>query len=437
MADSSDETPRVRLQRTESWNRFQWTEELLELLGVLTDAAVAEKAGVHLGTVVAERRRRGIPPARPRRPRIEWTEDMIAALGTASDAAVAEALGLNRSTVRSKRQRLGIPPFHPPPHDLQQGYTWRSEDLALLGKVSDGSLARALDLNTSTVTVKRQKLGIPPFQPKPPPIEWTPAKIERLGKAPDHQIAEELGISTSSVLAKRQELGIAAIRMARPVKRNEQVAELLRLPNMEVVHRTGLEWGTVQRLRKHFGIPQPTFQDMEVLAEDKTGREGSTTAQEATYAEILSELPEDWRSNCPWEPEEIAAVGTAPDAEIARRLGRTTSAVESKRISLGLVEQIHRRWEAAEIEHLGTAPDPEVAERLGRTLSSVRDKRYSLGIPSFLGRGKRWKPHEVKLLGTAPDSEIAERLGRSYKAVNQKRRKLGIPNFAQAARDRK
>jgi hypothetical protein len=44
-------------------------------------------------------------------------------------------------------------------------------------------------------------------------------------------------------------------------------------------------------------------------------------------------------------------------------------------------------WSEEEIALLGTATDAEVARQLGRTWSAVRDKRRGLGIPNrFDGR---------------------------------------------------
>jgi hypothetical protein len=75
MARPKHKAPPVRLRRGENAMRFRWTKELLALLGVLPDSAVAAKAGLTGQSVAAERRRRGIAPAQPRRAPIEWTQD--------------------------------------------------------------------------------------------------------------------------------------------------------------------------------------------------------------------------------------------------------------------------------------------------------------------------------------------------------------------------
>jgi len=68
----------------------------------------------------------------------------------------------------------------------------------------------------------------------------------------------------------------------------------------------------------------------------------------------------------------------------------------------------------------------EVARRLGRTLSAVKARRGKLGLPQIDPPFVWWKPAEDKLLGTAPDAEIARRLGRSMKSVTGRRLLLGI-----------
>jgi hypothetical protein len=89
-----------------------------------------------------------------------------------------------------------------------------------------------------------------------------------------------------------------------------------------------------------------------------------------------------------WTAPEIALLGTLPDAEVARRTGRTTNAVRQMRERLGIPNPASNRWTAAGIALLGTLPDREVAWRLGRSLASVTQKRIKLGIANP-GDGRR------------------------------------------------
>lgn len=425
MARSRREGPPVRVRRTTGARRFEWAEELLELLGVLPDAAVAVKAGVSLGTVRAERRRRAIPPSRPRRPPIEWTEDVLALLGTDSDSSVARDLGVHPATVARKRSRLGIPPFNPPPHDQHRRFPWKPEELALLGKVSDGELAKALRLAKTTVTNKRQFLAIPPFLPPPRPIQWSSEMIERLGKAPDAHVAEELGLGRATVALKRQALGIPPTVENLPVERNEEIAELLRLPYAEVKRRTGIQWETIQRLREELGV-----QETVVAPADRVGGGTLVPPDPAADAEAPAVSAPALRAKHRWKPQEVALVGAGPDDVIAARIQRTAGAVRTQRLVLGRVERSVRPWQRHEIERLGTASDAEIAAELGRSVGAVAHKRVRLGIRhrSF----RYWQPDELHLLGTAPDAVVAARLGRSRKSVRSKRNSLGIPAFGRA-----
>jgi hypothetical protein len=89
------------------------------------------------------------------------------------------------------------------------------------------------------------------------------------------------------------------------------------------------------------------------------------------------------------------------------------------------------RWTEEEVALLGTIPDAQVAAQTGRTKMAVLLKRRRLGIarcPLARSPGPRWSEEELALLGTAPDEEIARRLGRTKTAVYTKRWSLGIPN---------
>jgi hypothetical protein len=92
------------------------------------------------------------------------------------------------------------------------------------------------------------------------------------------------------------------------------------------------------------------------------------------------------------------------------------------------VSEALRAWQPPSLHRLlGTAPDEEIAARVGRSADAVRKRRNCLGIPHPSGHG--WTGEEVALLGTAPDEEVAERIGRTTGAVTRKHCKLEIPTF--------
>ena len=132
-----------------------------------------------------------------------------------------------------------------------------------------------------------------------------------------------------------------------------------------------------------------------------------------------------------WTDDEDKLIGTLPDNELARRLGRTFLAVQARRIQLKTPKfkaKLHR-WIAAENALLGTMTDGEVAARLGITTRAVAHRRRRLGRAVRFAQRRPWTQEEDALLGTASDTEIAARLGRHLSTVCIRRQKLGIPNL--------
>jgi hypothetical protein len=123
-------------------------------------------------------------------------------------------------------------------------------------------------------------------------------------------------------------------------------------------------------------------------------------------------------------------MGTASDADIARRLARDPKTVGDRRRELGIPHFIgkFREWTAQEMRLLGTKPDPELAVQLGRSLFSIRNQRLKSGVPMCSRPDYRpWTDEEEKLLGTMPDREVARFLGRHYSGVLSHRLAKKIP----------
>ncbi len=85
-----------------------------------------------------------------------------------------------------------------------------------------------------------------------------------------------------------------------------------------------------------------------------------------------------------WTPEEVALLGALSDAEVARRTGRSQSAVLKKRGQLGrpaVTDQggayCHRFWTVEEDEAVRTLSPEEAVRVTGRTLRAIYNrKRY-------------------------------------------------------------
>src|SRR6267143_179400 len=67
-------------------------------------------------------------------------------------------------------------------------------------------------------------------------------------------------------------------------------------------------------------------------------------------------------------------------------------------------------WTVQEQALLGTMPDGELAKKLGRTFVAVIVRRDRLRIPCFESRLRRWTPKEDALLGKMRDDTLARKL---------------------------
>jgi len=264
----------------------------------MADAAVAERLGINPRTVIEERQRRGIPAFRPRRPDTRWTARMIGLLGQDTDLAVAAELGLSEGIVQRKRDLLGIPRFTASASGGEKrARPWTRREIALLGRMSDSSVAGRLRISVTAVVRKRRSLGIASFRPARRPIRWTKRQIRLLGRLPDRVVAERLGISAGTVRAKRLALGIRSTvgDRARAVVRKRELREIARLPVVEACRKFGLSNTTVAKIRAELGLAVRR-----------------------------------------WTDEDDRLLGTAPDRQVARRLRRSLDAVRSRRYKLGI-----------------------------------------------------------------------------------------------------
>ena len=85
-----------------------------------------------------------------------------------------------------------------------------------------------------------------------------------------------------------------------------------------------------------------------------------------------------------------------------------------------------RAWTNSEIQLLGTKPDFEIGRLIGRPGKAVWAKRNALGIISQESAVHRWTDEEDGIIRSHPSSEAAKKLNRTLIAVRTRARKLGF-----------
>ena len=105
-----------------------------------------------------------------------WTEDLLSLLGTMSDAEIARKLGISRERVRQKRSERGIKKYSGLSVEARMKRDqasslrfWTNEELSLLGTMSDEDVALKIGLNLQKVFIvscMRNRLNIKSYKSK-------------------------------------------------------------------------------------------------------------------------------------------------------------------------------------------------------------------------------------------------------------------------------
>lgn len=320
-------------------------------LGVIPDGQIAEESGIPNSVIVNRRNELGIPVA-PRED--EWTPEQDAQLGDLPDWVIARQRGVTKGAVSARRRKLQSSPYRE-----QHPRRLPDEAAALLGKMSDGDLTRRFRIPRCFIKAERDRRGIPPFMDKPEAVEWTPGMLLELGDAPDYLLAEEWEISSSSVSFKREQLGIEPYGGPSKVAHqwtDQQIAMLGTDTDRAIGERIGLHASTVWRKRTILEIPAyvpPTRIDFSWTARS---RKLIGTAPDPVIAKKLKIKPsmvnrERLRLGIPayvapkhrWKKKELAMLGVMADQKVADALGLRLMTVRNKRRSLGLTGTSNRR----------------------------------------------------------------------------------------------
>lgn len=119
-------------------------------------------------------------------------------------------------------------------------------------------------------------------------------------------------------------------------------------------------------------------------------------------------------------------LGTMPDRKLARKYGVSRETVRDRRKQNKVAPKRTTIDDLIPIEELGKYPDKEIAKRIGVSITSVANKRRALGIRPNRGISRhKWTEEATALVGTIPDRELADMLGISISFVARKRRNLG------------
>lgn len=242
-----------------------------------------------------------------------------------------------------------------------KSHNWTPKQLALLGKISDGAIARQLGLTTGTVYQKRNLLGIPSSRPRNV-IPWTQKQIALLGKFPDTEVARRLNTQYKVVLNKRLQLGIECFARQSKLWHHWTDREIKLLGtdiDRNIAQRIGAPTMTVTTKRRNLKIP--------------SFRKRKSTNRPAKPIDS-------------WTAREIAILGTMTDKEAGEHLNLGQATVRLKRISLGIPPcrlGSQRRpgiWTKQIIARLGKESAASIAQDLGVSRQRVSQKIQELGI---------------------------------------------------------
>ncbi|MGP0171251.1 hypothetical protein ACSVIJ_05135 [Pseudomonas sp. NCHU5208] len=184
-----------------------------------------------------------------RRQRFTWTAEALALLGTVTDRTVAQRFDILRTSVANKRVELGIPAFVSQQRP-DKCHVWKPAELKQLGTKSDTDLAAELGLGITAVRNKRMSLGIQTFE------KWG-SVAALLGVIPDTEINAIHGVPLSTLVRMRKARDVASVGKAgRPtVPLPDQAQQLLgKVSDVEIAKRFQVPLKRVSKARQRAGI---------------------------------------------------------------------------------------------------------------------------------------------------------------------------------------
>ncbi len=138
---------------------------------------------------------------------LELTSEQVDLLGKMSDRNVGVRLNCTAQLVKRARREHSIAPYKPPKQP------WTAREIALLGKMSDAKVAARLDRPVQIVMLKRRELNIPAAKKiranqgnNIGRWKWGPTELLMFYQYSDKEIAKITCRSLEDVKAKRAEI---------------------------------------------------------------------------------------------------------------------------------------------------------------------------------------------------------------------------------------
>lgn len=188
---------------------------------------------------------------------------------------------------------------------------------------------------------------------------WQAQIVDRLGTVPDVALAREVGVSMSAVNLFRKQRGVQ--RWHAPPKTPQQQSVLLKSPRVPAMPA----W--VEGIRDRLGKEADAVLAVEV------GRSKERVRQIRAKLGIPEAQKPGFRATPPIElTEEVREwLATLSSGEVAKRIGRSVSAVQKMRQQLGIPAPFKGSKVAAFHHLFGVVSDREIARRAGVKTPSI------------------------------------------------------------------
>lgn len=370
---------RLNIEAFKPVYRIEWTDEVLSLLGQVPDAEISERFGIAHTPIARKRKELGIAPFKQPAPLVQWTDDMLAMLGTQSDASLSRLWGVHRTRIQAKRTQLNIAACPTP--------EWTADKIALLGTASDKELAKQWGFPAQKVSTRRTRLGIAAHHHKSPNTVWTPEMLALLGTDADSVIAARLNLPHTVVHKKRAQLGVKAAHATAPAFKwtDETIALLGKHSDAAIGKQLGIHHACVGDKRRLLGIKAylpphvkpPKARTRTIWTDDMLNKLGTDTDRALAKQFGVDAKVVNLKRN---------ALGIAPYGKTAKstqlKIKVTTKPKETPSKTTSSESQ---PWSEQYLSMLGTMPDQDLAKLMGRLRAEVRIMRIKRVI-------KQWQP---------------------------------------------